>query len=53
MGADPKPYQVISDLYRECAMVAANARRPEASDLLEVKRRVTRVLFEAFVGLIR
>src|SRR5206468_11138827 len=38
---------------RECAMAAANGGSPEGSVLLEVTRRVTLVLFGAFVGLIR
>ncbi len=31
-------------------MVTTYARRPEASNFLEVKRWVTRILFEAFEG---
>jgi len=34
-------------------MVAAYPRRPETSNLLEVKRRVTLVLFETLVGPVR
>ncbi len=53
MGANPKPHQPISGLYSECAMVAAHPDRPEALDLLEVERRVTWILFETVVGLVR
>jgi len=41
MAANPEPYWPLSDLHRECAMIAADPRRPEGPDLLEVKRRVT------------
>lgn len=53
MGANSEPHESVSRLYCECAMVATDSRRPEAPDLLEVQRRVARVLFETFVGLVR
>lgn len=52
MGANPEPHEPISDLDRESAVLTADPSRPETPNLLEVKRRVTRVLFETLVGLI-
>lgn len=52
VGTDPEPHESISDLDRESAMVTTHPGRPETPDLLEVKRRVSRVLFETLVCLI-
>src|SRR5207249_4816258 len=52
MSANPEPHQPIRGFYCEHPMVAANPRRPEAPNLLEVERRMTWILFETLVGLI-
>ena len=53
VGADPEPDETDSAFHCDCAIAASHARRPETPDLLEMKRWVTRTLFETDVGLIR
>ena len=46
---DPDPKQLVCGLDRKCAIVQADARRPELTDLLEVQRRMARIAAEQFV----
>jgi hypothetical protein len=50
MAADPEPHKTVRSFDRKCSIVAADPNRPEAADLLEMKRRVMRVLFQVRVG---
>ena len=52
MASHPEPDQPTSNLHREGPVVIAYSGGPEAPDLLEVKRRVMRVLLETFKGVI-
>lgn len=52
MTADPEPYEAVGCLYREGAIVGPDPSRPEAAYLLEMKGRMTWVLFQARVGLV-
>jgi hypothetical protein len=52
MGADPEPYKPVRRFDREGTVVSPDPSRPEAADLLEVKRRVARILFQTRVRLI-
>jgi hypothetical protein len=52
MTADPEPYEPVRDLDRDGAIVSTDPDRPEATDPLEVKRWMTRVLLQAGIGLI-
>lgn len=47
MGADPEPLEAILAFDGDCAVLAANARRPQVSmDALEVQRRMFRVALQ-------
>jgi len=52
MAANPESDEPVRCFDREGAIVSADAGRPEAAYLLEVKRRVPRILLEARVRLI-
>ncbi len=52
MTANPEPNEPIRCLDRERAIVSADASRPKTAYLLEVKRRVSRILLQARVRLI-
>jgi len=52
MAADPEPDEPVGRFGRECAVVSSHSGRPEPADLLEVKRRVPRILFQACIRLI-
>jgi hypothetical protein len=49
MGANPEPNKVLTGLDCERTMVKADARRPEATNLLEMQGGVPRILLEVFV----
>ena len=51
MRANPKPHEPVSDLDSKSAVVTADAGRPKTGNPLEGKRWMTRVLFDALVGL--
>ena len=53
MTADPEPHEAVRGLDRDGAIVSTDASRPEATDLLEVKRWMTRILFQTCIRLIR
>jgi hypothetical protein len=50
--ADPEPDEIVAQLNCECAMVRAYTRRPEPTQLLEMKGRVPRIPLQVFVGTI-
>jgi hypothetical protein len=52
VGADPEPYERVDRFDGEGPVVSPDPGRPEAADLLEVERRVTRVLLQPRVRLI-
>jgi len=52
MGADPEPYEPAARFDGKGAVVSPDPDRPEAADLLEVERRMTRVLLQPRVRLI-
>jgi hypothetical protein len=52
MAANPEPDESVWRFDREGAVVSSNPSRPEAADLLEVKRGMPGVLFQARVRLI-
>jgi hypothetical protein len=52
MGSDPKPYQPGARLDGKRTVVRPDPRGPEAADLLEVERGMTRVLLKPRVRLI-
>src|SRR3989442_15923238 len=52
IAANPEPDEPVRCFGREGAIVRADAGRPEAAYLLEVKRRVPRILLEARVRLL-
>src|SRR3989442_6963160 len=52
MAANPEPDEPVRCFDREGAIVSADAGRPAAAYLLEVKRRAPRILLEARVSLI-
>lgn len=47
--ADPEPNEILSRFDRKRAVVQANARRPEATHLLEMKGRMPRVALQVLV----
>ena len=47
MSSDPKPKKAIRYFDRESAVVQPDARRPDRIELLELKRRMSRVLFRS------
>lgn len=51
--ADPEPQDSAFDINAEGAMVKADAARPKPAHALELQRRVTRIIFEKAVLLIR
>lgn len=48
MGADPEPYESVERFDGKGAVLCPDADGPEAADLLEVERRMTRGLLETF-----
>jgi len=46
MSSDPKPQKSIRHFDGESAVVQTNARRPDRIELLKLKRRMSRILFE-------
>jgi hypothetical protein len=46
---DPEPNEILTRLDCERAVVQAYARRPEPTQLLEMKRRVPRITLQVFV----
>ena len=52
MGTDPEPHEPVCRFDGESAVMSPDPSRPEAADLLEVKRRMPRILFEPRVRLI-
>ena len=52
MGADPEPYESVGRFDCKRAVVSPHSHRPEAADLLEVERRVARVVLQPRVRLI-
>ena len=52
MGADPKPDEPVCRFDRQFAVVSPDPSRPEAADLLEVKRWMLRILLQTRVRLI-
>jgi hypothetical protein len=52
MTANPEPDQPVRCFDRESAVVSADTSGPKSADLLEVKRRVPRILLQARVRLI-
>ena len=53
MMPDPEPLKTVRTFSRECAVVKANPRRVENSDLLESERRMPGIRLEeckVFVG---
>jgi hypothetical protein len=52
VAANPEPDEPVRRFDRERAVVSADASRPELSHLLEVKRRVPRILLQARVRLV-
>lgn len=53
VGTDPEPYEPLGRFDGKGAMVNPNPGRPEAAHLLEMKRRMTRVLLQPRVRLVR
>ena len=53
MTADPKPQEPIAGFDAQGTMVPAHSHGPEAPDLLEMEGRVSRVLLQSRIGLIR
>ena len=53
MAANPEPDEPVWRFGTECAVVSSShSGRTEPADLLEVKRRVPRILFQARIRLI-
>ena len=52
MAANPEPNEPVWRFGRKCAVVSSHSSRPERADLLEVKRRVPRILFQVSIRLI-
>ena len=52
MTADPEPDESVGRLDSQGSIVSADPCGPEAADLLELKRRMPGILFQARVGLI-
>lgn len=52
MAADPEPHEAVRRFDCERSIVTADPSGPEASNLLELKRRIPGILLEVFVGLI-
>ena len=50
MVADPESHKAVGGFDREGPMVTSDPSGPEATDLLEMKGRVTRVLFQVREG---
>ena len=53
MTADPEPQEPIARLDAQGTMVPADAHGPEAPDLLEVEGRMSGILLQSSIGLIR
>jgi len=51
MGSDPEPYEPVARFDGKRAVVSPDPGRPEAADLLEVERGMTRVLLQPRVRL--
>ena len=52
MAANPEPDESVRRVDGQGAVVGADPYRPEATDLLEVKRGMPRILLQSPVGLI-
>jgi hypothetical protein len=50
MVADPEPHKAVGCFDRESPIVTSDSSGPEATGLLEMKGRVSRVLFQAREG---
>jgi hypothetical protein len=46
---DPEPNEILTRFHRNGAVVQADARRPEATDVLEMKGRVSRIALQVLV----
>jgi hypothetical protein len=51
--ADPEPQDSVLDINAERAMVTADSARPKPAHPLELKGRVTRIIFEKAIFLVR
>jgi hypothetical protein len=52
VSADPEPYEPVGHFDGQRAVLKPYSDRPEAPDLLEVKRWVTGVFLQSRVGLV-
>ncbi len=52
MAADPEPHEAVGRFDRERAVVTADPSGPEAANLLELKRRMSRISLEMRIRLI-
>ncbi len=52
MATDPEPHEAVCRFDRERAVVTSDPSRPEAANLLELKRRMSRILLEMRIRLI-
>ena len=52
MAADPEPHEAVGRFDRERAVVTSDPSGPEAANLLELKRRMSRILLEMRIRLI-
>ena len=50
VAADPEPHETVGRFDREGPMMTSNPHRPEPAHLLEVQRRMVRVVFQVTVG---
>jgi predicted transcriptional regulator len=49
VSADPEPNEILTRFDRKCAVLQANARRPEATHLFEMKGRMPRIALQVLV----
>ena len=53
MRPDPPPEHAVINVHAERPIVIADTHRPEATDCLEMERRVTRIRFQTLELLVR
>lgn len=53
VSSNPEPHEVVASFDGECAIVTSGANRPEPANLLQLERRMAKVLVEVCVRLVR
>jgi hypothetical protein len=50
MRSDPEPNEISATFHGECSMMQTDAHGPESAHLLEMERRMTRIISQQLVA---